>query len=261
MGLASKSLLGTLLIVSTTIAIEGCKDGDDDADPGPSAGMAQAGKGGGAGASGSSGRGGRSGAGGSAGKAGSGGKGGGAGTGGVATGGGAGQAGEAGAGDGAGAAGTPAGGAGNEGGEGGAAGSGEAASLDGATVHLEGRSPRNRPISERLAATVGPGVEFANFEEHPLSGFYLADVDVDVSGQTIELVYDTTLVIPAATFNGYVIELSDLGGSVIHSVTVDPTSSATLLDAEVTLTGSTIDVNVASLSVSPGDKLVLSVDL
>jgi hypothetical protein len=247
--LARKWLVGTLMIVSTTIVMEGCKDGEGGSNPGPSAGAMQAGEGGAAGAGGTPDQGGRSGSGASAAEAGSG-------EGGNASSAGEGGASAGGVGD---TGGVPMGGASNEGGEGGAAGSGDAPSLDGATVHLEARSPRTRPISARVAATVGAGVEFPNFEDHPLSGFFLADVDVNVSGHTIELVYDTTLLIPNATFNGYVIEFSDLGGDVISGVAVDPTTSSTLLAADVTLSGSSIDVNIANLSVTPGATLLLQV--
>jgi hypothetical protein len=135
--------------------------------------------------------------------------------------------------------------------------------LSGAQVDWIGRYPdKTTAISKPLSAVVGPGIEFPHLEDSALPGYYVAAADIDIGPADIDIHCRQALTVPHATFNGYVLSFAPSVGKelpVIKSVSVDPASSPEIAAAELTFDGTTVNVNLADLTLKTTSRLLIDV--
>lgn len=117
-------------------------------------------------------------------------------------------------------------------------------------------------ISNILTATVGPGIEFTStaMQSSALPGYFIAPVNIDVSGTQIVLSYTSSLTVPNAPFNGHIFNFSSL--NPLPTITGLSLNSA----SNVTPTGLSfgsdfVQLNVAGLALTSQSKIVLDMNV
>ncbi|MBW2741204.1 MAG: hypothetical protein JRE64_20705 [Deltaproteobacteria bacterium] len=135
----------------------------------------------------------------------------------------------------------------------------------GETVRLQGFFPNlNNPISVPFDAVVGSGVEFHELDTGGLPGYIVADVEVDVTNNSITWDFVNTggfTTFPSAEFNGHV--LTDINDTIpaITDVTIDAASTTFSLDpSRVFFNVDQVFFNVEGLSIDQGNLVKVNVE-
>jgi hypothetical protein len=136
------------------------------------------------------------------------------------------------------------------------------ASLVGSDVTFTGDYPiLGTPISTTSAPFTVPAV-FSSADITALPGFALAPLTIDVNATTIVMTFGSTLTLPGASFNGYVLDFT--GAPTITGVSFDPASTEPTSEFTIGSTANTITISgESSLDVGAtlidGDTIVLDV--
>jgi hypothetical protein len=138
--------------------------------------------------------------------------------------------------------------------------------LTGSTVTFTGDYPiLGNAITTTSApcAVVPPCVFTVPGGVTPTAGFFLEPLMIDVNATTIDVTYHGNLALPAAAFDGYVLNFT--GAPTITGVSIDPSSTNPLANITVGFTANSITIDAATLAggavLFNGDTLNLDVAL
>lgn len=123
------------------------------------------------------------------------------------------------------------------------------------TVHCCTAPPTDdNRISDTVSAMVGPAVEFPAISR---LGNSVIPADIDMTNDTIEIRYERAMRSSAGAFNGYVFEFASDGFPAIQGAVLDPQSTLTPEQVQVSFDDSTVFINIPSVSITNQTRILV----
>jgi len=134
----------------------------------------------------------------------------------------------------------------------------QAADLSGASFTWGTYHPsEDRPISQLVSGTVGPGIELQNIAQFALPGFFVIDADIDISATQLKLSYRENNSTAAGSFNGYVVHFSDPGFAGITGLSLNPATSIDTRHLRLSFEHDKLLISLPGTALQSGQDLLL----